>query len=1105
MQTNSDLFKALRGAPRARFYLCDLHVHSPASADVRQGSRFGLLSKEEKELVEKIEKSASKKPAIYEEKALSVFPVSRYYDLLVAQRDEIALKESIPQGEDWAIVAITDHDVCTYSASLAKHAWQQRRKNRLMVLPGIELEVSFSVAGQPVDAHVILIYQPEINASDIRLAIHSLVVGNWQFGESAQVSSLPQFIEGLRNHKDYPAVAVAAHVASGKGIREEARRVHEQFAFTALDVAIARTSAEIEQDLGADKQDLESRLEQLRKEREHEAERVSLEVLRLIGSCGFDALQVSCKEDAIHYRRLHRFRDSFGRAVPVVVSDAHRVDDVFVCESNTPYLKLSIQSAMSSPKQLLQGLRHAIRYGETRFSYCTPGQVTRWISGLEITPDAAGASRFWPFDPSLNSFVLPLSRNLNCLVGGRGSGKSAAIEALAFVAEPAKFEGKSRKRDEDLKDWYKRARATMAGCQVRLVWQAMGSTADLPKGALFASRYFNPAGEHGAVGYTKLDGKEVLGSSLSLEPPQMFRARDIENAVEPKQLRHLFDGLVGPQIPEIESEIAGLLAKLSKQRAEMGDIAWRVMELTEDDTPLREYCRRKAAYQTANRPEVQPFYTKLDDTSAAHTIAKRTKKEWDKALEEADIEDTKSEFIRLLDSLQRKTKDESGDTKPYCESLAKLFENGTDGKSPRSRLKQAFDDLQSELKAVGQLLDIALKDTESRHKQAREALEKEGLPKGARDREAKKQDFEEAERSLAEYRELMKEWQKRLNARSDLFANLEAKSKERTQLRKETAKRLTERLERDLDPSVLTIAVKVHEVEDKSDFCDWLADNIGPSIPKLKNARLQAIVDKGVMPKDVRNALLGETADAASVFTVDRKRARDGKVEPELVAKILQECSGKVHWDPEHIGVTDQEEMDEEFIDELPKEIRDGLWTFPRNSSEPEGLIVDAVLALDEVVFDDRTQILLNDRPGEDGSTLRTIGQLSPGQRCSAILPILLLNGRSPLIIDQPEDNLDNRLIRQVIVNILASIKLRRQVILATHNPNLPVLGDVEQAIVLRAVEEKQTRLESTGDLDCPKTVGHLTEIMEGGREAFQYRQSIYQAHWAGPVAQDAP
>ena len=105
------------------------------------------------------------------------------------------------------------------------------------------------------------------------------------------------------------------------------------------------------------------------------------------------------------------------------------------------------------------------------------------------------------------------------------------------------------------------------------------------------------------------------------------------------------------------------------------------------------------------------------------------------------------------------------------------------------------------------------------------------------------------------------------------------------------------------------------------------------------------------------------------------------------------------------------------------------------------------------------------------------------------------------LVIDQPEDNLDNRLIRQVIVNILATIKLRRQVIVATHNPNLPVLGDVEQAVVLRAVRDRACTLEAQGELDSDDVVRYITEIMEGGREAFQYRQMIYQTHWKDVVS----
>ncbi len=569
-------------------------------------------------------------------------------------------------------------------------------------------------------------------------------------------------------------------------------------------------------------------------------------------------------------------------------------------------------------------------------------------------------------------------------------------------------------------------------------------------------------------------------------------------------LRRLFDRLVGQQITDIEDETAGLLAKLAEQREEMVDIAWRIMKLTDEDAALHEYARRKAAYQAANRPQVRPFYRHLDEASAAETIAKAAKKRWDQAVEKAAVEESKSGLLQVLNSLQKKIKDDAGKTKPCCESMAKLFKKSDDGHSPRKRLERAFNHLQSELRAVEHLLEDAVKNITSKRRKDREALVKKGLPPGAKDREAKKQDFEEAKTDLTEYREIMKQWQERLAARTELFRRLEAKSKERTRLRKETADRLSAQLKRDLDPSVLTISVKVHEMEDRSDFRGWLADNVGPSIPKSRDARIRAIIDKGVMPEQVRNSLLGEAADGASVFRVKRAKAREGRVEPALAAKILQECSGKVQLEPEHTGTSFGDKLDKEFVAKLPKEIREGLWTFPRTSSESDDLLVDAVLSLDEVVFDDHAEILLNDRPNEAGSTLRPIGDLSPGQRCSAILPILLLNGRSPLIIDQPEDNLDNRLIRQVIVNILASIKLRRQVIVATHNPNLPVLGDVEQAIVLRAVEEKQARLDSTGDLDSAKTVGHLTEIMEGGREAFQYRQSIYQAHWAGPVAQDA-
>jgi ABC-type bacteriocin/lantibiotic exporter with double-glycine peptidase domain len=74
---------------------------------------------------------------------------------------------------------------------------------------------------------------------------------------------------------------------------------------------------------------------------------------------------------------------------------------------------------------------------------------------------------------------------------------------------------------------------------------------------------------------------------------------------------------------------------------------------------------------------------------------------------------------------------------------------------------------------------------------------------------------------------------------------------------------------------------------------------------------------------------------------------------------------------------------------------------------------------------------------------------LSSGQKCTALLPLLMARRDTPLIIDQPEDNLDNHFIYESVVEAIRRIKARRQMIFVTHNANIPVLGEAEMVIVL--------------------------------------------------------
>ncbi len=128
------------------------------------------------------------------------------------------------------------------------------------------------------------------------------------------------------------------------------------------------------------------------------------------------------------------------------------------------------------------------------------------------------------------------------------------------------------------------------------------------------------------------------------------------------------------------------------------------------------------------------------------------------------------------------------------------------------------------------------------------------------------------------------------------------------------------------------------------------------------------------------------------------------------------------------------------------------------------------------------------------------IQKLSLGQRATAILTLLTSLDRYPvMLLDQPEDDLDNETIFRHVVEPLLQRKQRCQFVIATHNANIPVLGDAEQIHACREVEHGRYDHES-GSLDRTATSQAIVNIMEGGVEAFQRRQKVYQ-QWTKSVS----
>ena len=111
----------------------------------------------------------------------------------------------------------------------------------------------------------------------------------------------------------------------------------------------------------------------------------------------------------------------------------------------------------------------------------------------------------------------------------------------------------------------------------------------------------------------------------------------------------------------------------------------------------------------------------------------------------------------------------------------------------------------------------------------------------------------------------------------------------------------------------------------------------------------------------------------------------------------------------------------------------------------------------------------------------------SPGQQTAALLAFVLGVGSEPIVLDQPEDDLDNTLIYDLLVTQLRETKLRRQVIVVTHNPNIVVHGDAELVLSLEA-GGGETQIKCKGGLQEQKVRDEICEIMEGGSEAFETR-----------------
>ena len=129
-----------------------------------------------------------------------------------------------------------------------------------------------------------------------------------------------------------------------------------------------------------------------------------------------------------------------------------------------------------------------------------------------------------------------------------------------------------------------------------------------------------------------------------------------------------------------------------------------------------------------------------------------------------------------------------------------------------------------------------------------------------------------------------------------------------------------------------------------------------------------------------------------------------------------------------------------------------------------------------------------------DGTDYKDISELSTGQRCTVVLPIVLRHTKSMLIVDQPEDHIDNAFIADTLIKSVLARDPNSQIIFSSHNANIPVLGDANRIIQMGS-DGRRGFVLTAADLGTPKVVNAITTVMEGGLQAFEYRHDFYERH----------
>ncbi len=886
------------------------------------------------------------------------------------------------------LVAVTDHNVSTFAVAIAN----KNTASEPWVLPGIELTVAFSNAPliRGLRIHVLAIFPENTHCDAIAriLPAETLPEKDRDPEGHFEYSSIEELKDKIHQEK---GLMIGAHIDSEVGAR-----------------GVYKNTAELILEPIRGTPDERKYLRQL-------GDQVKDELVK------FDAIQVTPVTDIVHYETP----DGNLRVPLIVATDCHNAQELSEDKSeHYAYIKMARPS--------FKALRDALEFPDLRirFKPSLPEAQPPRLIGLRLVGHKAGEKTYF------DDVAIGFSDNLTCIIGPRGSGKSALIDAIRYLMGYNRTLDQIPKVADQIRD---RQRHTLEKTRIELLYQTKDDeqfrlVATYDPQENYVTEVYNPQGN-------KLNIEDIeIGGDF---PLKLFGWGELELLAESTETqRELLDDFI-PEVLELKSAKKEIYSQLVANREKCVKQA-RAMEdyFTNPDLDFLRLNEYKKQFEELNTEEISKVFSQLDAIIAKQVILEKIHNKFQERLTKED----------LLPPLELETffEDDS-------DQKGRNIKEWADTLSKRLKLQDLEDWMRETSREYGRRINVALRVVQDERKKVAESqvsAEHEIQAVVGDDQEAiagdlrlrAKDRYEAAKANRDEYKEMQDYYNKLLVERGEILEELENLNKRIFATRNQETNLIRDKVSL-VEDEHYKIDLELQQEADKSEFLAALKTHGLIYHGHWMAGKRPEILSANLTPSILVQIILAKDVDALEGLSYNV----DGE-------EYLMKPADAERFVDDNLPYTEYEELDVISI-------------------EPKKL--NTLLHIEETPIDDEFFITLGGKP---------IQYCSPGQQCSAMLPIVTLTSQAPLIIDQPEDNLDNRLVSKALFKILIKLKETRQLIVATHNPNILVSGDAEQVLLL----DPEGALEHYGSIDKPQIIDSVLSLMEGGAEAFKRRETKY-------------